>query len=126
MAAGAPFNTVRPGGTLALRWTEIEVGRSGLSGSMELDWRDAQSALSPIAPLGSYRLSITGTGEAARIRLETVAGPLRLEGSGTLRGWRVSFKGLASVEPDMQAALNGLIGVLGRRSGHNVLLALET
>ena len=125
-AVGAPFNTVRPGGTLALRWTDVEIRDGRLSGSAQLDWRDAQSALSPVAPLGNYRLSIAGEGDAARIRLDTLGGPLRLEGSGTLRGWRISFRGLASVEPDMRAALNGLIGVLGPRSGHNVLLALET
>jgi general secretion pathway protein N len=123
---GAPFNTMRPGGILALRWTDVEIRGGGFSGSAQLDWRDAQSALSPVAPLGNYRLTIAGAGDAASIRLDTLGGPLRLEGSGTLRGWRVSFKGLASVEPDMRAALNGLIGVLGPRSGHNVLLALET
>jgi general secretion pathway protein N len=125
-AVGTPFNTVRPGGILALRWTDVEIKGGGFSGSAQLDWRDAQSALSPVAPLGNYRLSIAGAGDGAKIRLDTLGGPLRLEGSGTLRGWRISFRGLASVEPDMRAALNGLIGVLGPRSGHNVLLALET
>lgn len=123
---GTPFNTVRPGGTLGLRWSDIEITQTQLAGSVEIDWRDAQSALSPIAPLGSYRLRIAGTGDTARIELGTLDGPLRLEGKGTLKGWRVSFRGLASVEPDMRSALNGLIGVLGQRSGHNVLLALET
>lgn len=123
---GAPFNTVRPGGTLAVEWTDIGIGKGGLAGKAQVEWRDAQSALSPIAPLGSYRLSITGTDNAGSVRLDTLRGPLKLEGSGTLKGWRISFRGLASVEPDMQGALNGLIGVLGPRSGHNALLALET
>jgi general secretion pathway protein N len=123
---GAPFNTVRPGGSLVLSWSDVDIEAGGLSGSVQIEWRDAQSALSPVAPLGDYRLSIAGTGRAARIRLATLDGPLRLEGSGTLKGWRVSFRGLAAAEPGMQSALNGLIGVLGPRSGHNVLLAFET
>jgi general secretion pathway protein N len=123
---GAPFNTVRPGGTLALAWTDIGIKADGLTGNVQIEWHDAQSALSPVAPLGSYRLSVTGAAPAALIRLDTLGGPLRLEGKGTLRGWRISFRGLASVAPDMRPALNGLIGVLGPRSGNDVLLALDT
>jgi general secretion pathway protein N len=123
-ALGAPFNTLRPGGALQVRWTELALRRSTMSGEVEVDWRDAQSALSTVAPLGSYRLRISAGGDGARLRLETLAGPLRLQGSGTLRGTRVSFKGLASAEPDMRPALNGLLGVLGPRSGDKVLLAL--
>ena len=125
-ALGVPFNTVRPGGALAVSWTDVEIGMRGLTGQMRIEWRDAQSALSPVAPLGSYRLEITGTGDAARLRLDTLRGPLRLQGSGTLKGGRLSFKGLASSEPEMRQALSGLIGVLGRRSGDDAILYIET
>lgn len=125
-ALGAPFNTLRPGGSLQLRWTELALRRGTMAGELQIDWRDAQSALSSVAPLGSYRLQITAAGDRARLRLDTMAGPLRLQGSGVLRGTRVSFKGLASADPDMRPALNGLLGVLGPRSGDNAILALET
>lgn len=125
-ALGAPFNTIRPGGILGLRWTDVEIKGGVLAGNLQIDWREAQSALSTVAPLGNYRLQITGAGDAARLQLDTLSGPLRLQGSGTLKGGRVSFKGLASAEPDMRPALNGLIGVLGSRSGDNALLFLET
>jgi general secretion pathway protein N len=123
---GAPFNTVRPGGVLGLRWTDLEFKAGVLGGNLQIDWREAQSALSAVAPLGSYRLQINGVGDTARLQLDTLSGPLRLQGNGTLKGRRVSFKGLASAEPDMRPALKGLIGVLGPRSGDNALLALET
>jgi general secretion pathway protein N len=121
---GAPFNTIRPGGVLELRWTDLALAGGALAGSLQMDWRDAQSALSTVAPLGSYRARIS----AGSVRLETVEGPLRLQGSGTLRGLHLSFRGVASAEPDMRPALNGLLGVLGPRSGtgDNVLLALDT
>jgi general secretion pathway protein N len=125
-ALGTPFNTLRPGGSLQLRWTELALRRGTMAGDLQIDWRDAQSALSSVAPLGSYRLRISAAGEGARLRLDTMAGPLRLQGSGTLRGTRVSFKGLASADPDMRPALNGLLGVLGPRSGDNAILAVET
>jgi general secretion pathway protein N len=126
VALGTPFNTVRPGGALGLRWTDVELKGGALTGGFQIDWREAQSALSPVAPLGSYRLQITGTGDAARVQLDTLRGPLRLQGSGTVKGGRVSFKGVASADPEMRPALIGLIGVLGRRTGDEAILSFET
>lgn len=123
-AIGAPFNTVRPGGQLVATWTDAIVRTEGFTGRLEVEWRDAQSALSTVVPLGTYRLRLTG--ETGRLELETVRGPLLLQGSGTLKGRRVSFKGLASAEPEARPALAGLLGVLGPRMGDNALLVLET
>jgi general secretion pathway protein N len=125
-ALGAPLNTVRPGGTLGLRWTNVEFKDGAFAGNFQIDWRDAQSALSTVAPLGSYRLQVTGAGDTARLQLDTLRGPLRLQGSGTVKAGRVSFRGLASADPDMRPALIGLIGVLGPRSGDHALLVIET
>jgi len=125
VALGTPFNTVRPGGALAVRWTDLEFKGGALAGGLQIDWREAQTALSTVAPLGSYRLQITGAGDTARVQLDTLRGPLRLEGSGTVKGGRVSFKGIASAEPQMRAALIGLISVLGRRVGDDAILALD-
>jgi general secretion pathway protein N len=123
---GAPFNTVRPGGVLELRWSDFKLRGGALAGELQIDWRGAQSALSTVAPLGDYRLSVSGAGDGARLRLDTLSGPLRLEGSGQLRSGRLRFQGIASAEPPMRAALNGLLGVLGPRSGDNALLSLES
>lgn len=126
VALGAPFNTVRPGGALSLRWTDVELKSGVLAGNLQIDWREAQSALSTVAPLGSYRLQVTGAGDTARLQLDTVRGPLRLQGSGTVKGGHVSFKGLASADPEMRPALIGLISVLGPRKGDQAVLAIET
>jgi len=123
-ALGAPFNTVRPGGDLDLRWTDVEFKGGVLAGNLQIDWREAQSALSTVAPVGSYRLQVTGEGDTARLQLETLRGPLRLQGSGTVKGGRVSFKGLASADPDMRPALIGLISVLGPRVGDQAVLTI--
>lgn len=125
VALGTPFNTVRPGGALAAHWTDLEFKGGALAGSLQIEWREAQSALSTVAPLGSYRLQVTGGGDTARVQLDTLRGPLRLQGSGTVKGGRVSFKGIASAEPQMRPALIGLISVLGRRVGDEAVLALE-
>jgi general secretion pathway protein N len=125
-ALGAPFNTVRPGGALGLRWTDVELTGGVLVGNLQIDWSEAQSALSTVAPLGSYRLQVTGAGDTARLQLDTLRGPLRLQGSGTVKGGRVSFKGMASADPDMRPALIGLISVLGPRVGDQAVLSIET
>ena len=126
VALGTPFNTIRPGGALGLSWSDVELKGGALAGTVQVEWREAQSALSTVAPLGSYRLQITGGGDAARVQLDTLRGPLRLQGSGTVKGGRVSFKGIASADPAMRAALIGLISVLGRRVGDEAVIALET
>jgi general secretion pathway protein N len=126
VALGTPFNTIRPGGTLGVRWTDIEIKGGALTGGLQVEWREAQSALSPVAPLGSYRLQIAGAGDTARVQLDTLRGPLRLQGSGTVKGGRISFKGVASADPEMRQALIGLISVLGRRVGDEAILSLET
>ena len=125
-ALGAPFNTVRPGGALGLRWTDVELSGGVFAGNLQIDWNEANSALSTVAPLGSYRLQVIGAGDTARLKLDTLRGPLRLQGSGTVKGGRVSFKGLASADPDMRPALIGLIGVLGPRKGDEAVLSIET
>lgn len=126
VALGAPFNTVRPGGSLGIRWTDIELKGGALAGALQIDWRDAQSALSTVAPLGSYRMQVTGGGDITRVQLDTLRGPLRLQGSGTVKGGRVSFKGTASSDPEMRSSLLGLIGLLGRRVGDEAVLSFET
>ena len=124
--AGAPFNTLRPGGVLEVAWTDTEIRGTSLKGEVQVDWRDAQSALSTVVPLGTYRLTIKGTGGVPALDLQTLAGPLQMQGKGTVEGSRIRFNGIATAEPSMLGALNGLLGLLGMRSGDKVLLAIST
>lgn len=122
---GAPFNTVQPGGVLRLRWGEIRAASGKLEGQLDIDWVDAQSALSRVAPLGDFRLEIKGQGEQAKLTLGTLKGPLKLEGEGVLSESGIKFSGTASTEESMRSALNTLIGILGPRDGDKVLLRLN-
>ena len=124
--AGAPFNTLRPGGVLELAWSDSEIRGTSLRGEVQLDWRDAQSALSTVVPLGTYRLTVRGSGGVSAVDLRTLAGPLQMQGKGTVEGSRIRFNGIATAEPSMLGALNGLLGLLGMRSGDKVLLAINT
>ena len=122
---GAPFNTVRPGGTLRLRWDTLDIVRDGFQGDVQMDWEDAQSALSPIAPLGSYRVVAEGRGARAEAKLTTLKGPLMLEGQASMENGRIRFTGSAEAQPEMRASLSGLIAVLGRRAGDRAILKWE-
>lgn len=124
--AGAPFNTLRPGGVLEVAWSDTEIRGTALKGELQVDWRDAQSALSTVVPLGTYRLTVRGTGGVPAVDLRTLAGPLQMQGKGTVEGSRIRFNGVATAEPSMLGALNGLLGLLGMRSGDKVLLAIST
>lgn len=125
-ALGAPFNTVRPGGTLHVQWSGLRLERAAAHGDVRLEWRDAQSALSPIAPLGDFLVVVKLRGQAGDVALHTLRGPLHLEGRGSLNQGRLDFAGQAFAEEPMRAALLGLIGVLGKRSGDRAQLRIGT
>jgi general secretion pathway protein N len=125
-SAGAPFNTLKPGGTLEATWTDTILRGAALTGEVQIDWRDARSALSTIVPIGSYRLRVTGRGDGPALDLVTLAGPLQLQGRGKIEGSRIHFNGTAGAEAAARPALNGLLGLLGMRSGDKVLLAIDT
>lgn len=122
---GAPFNTISPGGMLRLRWKQLRFASEGFDGELSIDWRAAQSALSPISPLGDFRMTARANRGQGALQLTTLSGPLLLEGSGSMEAGRIRFSGTAAAAPDMRAGLNGLIGVLGPRSGDKVLLNWE-
>lgn len=122
---GVPFNTLRPGGALVINWSRIRVERGAATGDVRVEWQDAQSALSHVAPLGDFSLDIRLRGQQGQIDLVTLRGPLLLEGTGSLHDGRLTFTGQASAEQQMLPALMGLIGVLGQRSGDRAALRLE-
>lgn len=117
-AAGAPLNTLRPGGLVTLSWDTLDWRSSAASspsrGTITLDWIDARSALSPVAPLGAYRVRAQIDRETTGIDLSTRAGPLLLSGTGT---WTpkggLQFHGEARSEAGRETELNPLLGLLG-------------
>ncbi|WP_420996037.1 type II secretion system protein N [Cupriavidus sp. 30B13] len=128
---GAPFNTLRPDGRMRLDWSMLQGrffrragepgdggngngGGGGLTGHLTLRLEQVSSAVSRVRPLGSYRAEIDWAGGAGKLELTTLAGPLHLQGSGTL-GRQARFEGTANADPDAAAQLVGLLSLLGRR-----------
>ena len=128
---GAPLNTVQPSGAMQLSWGPLQVVRDGpqigLNGSVTLDLRDIASRMSPVRPLGSYFVKVDWRGAQATLQLNTVRGPLLLNGGGAINHGRLQFSGTAEAAAGQQERLANLLNLLGQRrqvDGKNVI-ALE-
>jgi general secretion pathway protein N len=94
-----------------LKWTGDEA-----RGAMQAEWRAAAVALSPVHPLGSYRLEARGDGGPMNLTVTTLEGPLRVTGHGTFSPpSRASFSGEARAEGDAARSLDALLDLMGPR-----------
>jgi general secretion pathway protein N len=117
---GAPFNTLRPGGVLAINWDRLQIEPRRMQGAINAEWQFASSALTPVSPFGHYRMTTNGAYPGTQLQLTTISGPLELAGSGTIgEGGRLRFEGTArpvpGTDPAVKTQLTGLISLLGPR-----------
>lgn len=130
-ALGAPLNTVQPSGQMRLTWKQLQLtqrdGKFEMTGSMNLEMNDIASRLSPIKPLGTYNLALDWHGQQASVALNTVKGPMLLNGSGTFSNGRLQFSGKAGADAGQEEMLANLLNLLGqrRREGGKDVIALE-
>lgn len=131
VALGAPLNTVQPSGLMQLSWPALTVSRTAtgidIVGRMRLEMTEIASALSPVKPLGAYRMQFDWQGDKAQITLESLSGPLMLEGSGRIVGGRLQFSGQAWAKEGDEQRLAVLLNLLGQRRqvGDRNVIALE-
>lgn len=128
---GAPWNTLQAEGQLQLRTEALQLdwaqGRLQMQGLLALNLQDMSSRLSPVKPMGSYRVALTGTPEGTAtpgLELSTLQGPLLLSGQGQWVGQRLRFTGEARAAEGQEAAFDNLLNILGRRQGARSLLSL--
>ncbi len=130
-ALGAPLNTLQPSGRMQLSWPELRLRRNvqqmDIEGRMQLELTDIASALSPVKPLGAYRLQFDWQGARAQLTLATLSGPLQMEGKGAIVNGRLQFSGLAWAQPGEEQRLAVLLNLLGqqRQMGNRNVIALE-
>ncbi len=74
------------GGMLSVRADALTFSRAATVGSMVLEWQNASSILAPLSPLGSYALRLDGSPAPAQfsVALQTLQGPLQLDGGGRI------------------------------------------
>lgn len=128
---GAPLNTIQLSGHLRLSWSPLELVREGdkvlVRGSMTLEMNDFSSRLSPIKPLGAYKLTMDWRGEEAEMTLKTIEGPMLLSGAGGRFNGRWQFSGRAKAQTGHENELANLLNLLGEnhREGDKNVIALQ-
>ena len=129
---GTPWNTLQLGGSLRLSARELRLesvqGRWRQFGELQLDLLNLSSRVSTVAPLGSYRFTITADTAnpgVSTLRLSTLEGALQLSGVGVLNsGGKSRFTGEAGAAPGREEALNNLLNIIGRRQGPRSVLTI--
>ncbi|MFM8463729.1 MAG: type II secretion system protein N [Burkholderiaceae bacterium] len=118
-ALGAPLNTLKPTGLMKVAWQSISLNQLAnqwqINTKITIDLMQVASALSPVKPLGSYRLQFDWFDHEARLNLQSLSGPLLIEGRGRLVDGRLKFTGQASAEAGFESRLNALLVLLGQR-----------
>ncbi len=123
---GSPWSTVRPTTSLAVTWQPLVIENGRAAGKATLELRDVASALTPVRPLGAYRIDIDGSATApTAIRMSSLEGPLRLSGEGnwTPRGG-LRFTAYAEADESERLRLQSLLGLLGRREGTRTMIKI--
>ena len=101
-------------GQLQIQGDHLVFSNRGMEGAAIVDWQQASSALSSIAPLGDYRLALNGAGNNIHIGLSTTTGILVLEGDGNWLGGRgLEFHGKAQASAGNYENLTELLHHLG-------------
>ncbi|MEK9721083.1 MAG: type II secretion system protein N [Quisquiliibacterium sp.] len=122
---GSPWNTIKPVAALSMRWDALTLRQGVLDGRASIELRDAASAMSPVRPLGSYRIEINGNGREIFLTLSTLSGSLRLQGTGSWdRRAGVRFDAQAQAQGAQQAALQSLLSLVGRRAGDKTIIKI--
>src|SRR5262249_4792199 len=73
----------KPQGRVRVTADSLEVGPGNVRGAATAEWSEA--GMSGIPRVGDYRLQVTGNGDSAAIRLQTLRGDLRVRGDGQWR-----------------------------------------
>lgn len=122
---GSPWNSIRPSGALAVRWEPLTIRGGQMHGRATIELREAASAMTPVRPLGSYRVEIDGQGSRANVGLQTLSGPLKLTGKGTWDARAgLRFEADASAEPNEAERLQSFLGLVGRREGGRTIIRI--
>ena len=114
---GAPFNTLDLHGAVRLAWTPWRILGQRAYGQLIITLTDMTSRVSPVKPLGSYRVAFQSQGDTSTIDLSTLNGPLMLDGHGAISASSTSFHGQASASAQQRDNLAGLLNLLGRPTG---------
>ena len=130
VALGAPFNTLGPMGSMQLRWDNTLAWPTPQTPtqpvSLHLEWQMAALAISPVRPLGHWRLLALGTPqEGFTLELTSQQGPLILTGQGqwSMQGG-LDLTAYATPQVQHRDALQGLLRQVAQAEGERYRIRL--
>ena len=127
--AGTPLNTLQPEGRSEMRWGATRIDARGrLIGEGTVGIADLALAVSPVKPLGDYRVAWTSNANGLTWQIATEHGPLELNGSGSVSGrrvqMRVTAKAAADAPPADAARLKTLLNTIGTHGGTEAVMEM--
>lgn len=112
--AAPQLHPYRLQGALQAHADHVELDARGMLGQITVDWLHAASGLSPIAPLGDYRIVLHGDGQKLEASLDTQGGKLQLQARGHLDPVHgVQINGTAQAAAGAEEELNELLHYIG-------------
>lgn len=122
---GSPWSTVQPTASLAVSWEPFEIIDGQARALAVIDLKDVASALTPVRPLGAYRLNIDARQKDVNLRMSSLEGPLRLSGEGVFNPGRgLHFTAWAEVDESERLKLQPLVRLLGRQDGTRTMIKI--
>jgi general secretion pathway protein N len=107
-----------PRGDLIFHVAKFSAAGDKVSADAVVTWKDAGSALTPIAPLGTYELRLDDAAGYLKATLRTRSGPLRLDGGGSWRGsGPLTFSATARVDARHRPQLAPLLRLIAIERG---------
>ncbi len=101
-------------GALQAHADHLQLDVHGMLGQVTIDWLHAASGMSPISPLGDYRIILKGDGQRLEASLDTQAGKLLLQAKGHLDPTKgVQISGTARAAAGSEDELNELLHYIG-------------
>ncbi|MGI9025626.1 MAG: type II secretion system protein N [Burkholderiaceae bacterium] len=127
--AGTPLNTLRPEGRSEVRWGATRIDARGrLIGAGTVRIGDLALAVSPVKPLGDYRVTWASDANGLTWQIATEQGPLELKGAGSVAGRRVQMRVTAKPAADAPAAvvarLKSLLDTIGTHGGTEAVMEM--
>lgn len=109
---------LEPRGEVALQIDHVTFGPQQPEAAIQLEWRNAGSAMTDVAPLGDYRIQCEMRDGRVSITMDTLHGPLILSGRGSWpQGSRPEFKGTARLPAELQTRMASMLRLIAAERG---------
>lgn len=121
LIAFAPqLNIWQPRGQISVRADDVLFTQGAIKGAAEIQWSDATLNVVKAQPMGTYRAAITGTPQGADIALNTLDGPLNIQGKGQWsRDQGLKFSGVAQASSQREQ-LADFLKIIGKDLGNGL------